>query len=162
MDRCVEVLFNFLVLIPITTVIHELGHIIPVIIFGGEITSIRFGLGNKLFNLGIVEVKWIYFLGGSFHYKNLQNYNKHKKIFIMFSGPLLNLITAIVLLTVIIIFGKSMILSQLTLMSLIYFVVNLIPFAFGKLNTDGKQILDLIIHGNSSYYKDGLKSRDNG
>jgi Zn-dependent protease len=160
MEKYLEMALSFLVILPIVTIIHELGHIISVKMFGGKISSITFGDGKELLKIGIIEIKRLYFLGGKITHKKLENDRKYKRILIILSGPLLNLFTYILFLVVSRYWGRSFILSRLITFSLLFCVSNLIPFSFGKTNTDGKQILDLILYGKSVYYKKEKIKRD--
>ena len=157
MNDLTNFLINLFIIIPITTIIHEIGHTVAVLFFGARLTLMTFGKGKRLLKIGIVEIRLLYFIGGSFHYKNLTNYRVYKKVLIMLSGPLLNLITGMMFFCLILLRGSNTVLNNLVFFSFVSFIVNLIPFSYSGTNTDGKQILDLLKSGKSSYYKEQIE-----
>jgi membrane-associated protease RseP (regulator of RpoE activity) len=153
MDKYFGYIIDILIIFPIVTIIHEIGHTIAVKMFGGKISSVKFGIGPKLVKLGILQVNRYYFWGGNFSYSELQNGSILKQIIIMFSGPLLNFVTFILFIFISVNIEQSFFIDGLIKFSLICSIVNLIPFSFEKSNTDGKQILDLIVRGESYRFK---------
>lgn len=53
-----------ILLVPICTFIHELGHALFVKLFGGKVIQVEIGTGPVLFQIGSVAFKRMFFLGG--------------------------------------------------------------------------------------------------
>lgn len=89
--------FNGLVYIltalPLCILIHEIGHIIAVLIVGGKPKSLTIGIGPELNKKGFFRLKILYFLVGSFKHDYGKNHSKGKEIFVLLGGVLANLIT---------------------------------------------------------------------
>jgi len=154
-----EILLVLLIISPLVTIIHELGHITAVKIFKHELSRVRIGSGKSIFSIGKVSVGMFFFHTGSFHYKRGRAHHPVQKIIIMLAGPLANLMTALIAYAIMINFEmttfiRNIVLNDFFILSIYMTVINLLPVSFGKTNTDGKQILDLLRSGESKYLKE--------
>ena len=56
-----KLLFSFLIVIPLVSVIHQLGHSLMAIILGGGV-DFTIGQGKTIFKWKIIKIKSIYFM----------------------------------------------------------------------------------------------------
>jgi len=158
MDTLTEIIIEMLIIFPLITIIHEIGHVIPVLLYGGKITNIKLGQGKKIINIGCIQINRFYFYGGSFSYKEFEEKNRFREIMIMFSGPLLNLLTGILFFYIGVMSRNLVLFYSLIKLSILSFFFNLLPLSFRFGNTDGMQILQLIKFGRSHRSKAILAS----
>lgn len=154
MDELIQGVIAVIILFPIFIVMHEIGHCICAMLMGGKITHIRLGLGPKLIKIGLLTINIYYFAGGEFGYKDLKFKSKKSRVFILLGGVLMNLILGIIFL--LIPNPKNVMVGVLfdlaTKVNFFIFICNLIPIKMNGMNTDGKQIFDILKYGKSTLW----------
>lgn len=83
-------LWSLLVVFPLVTLIHELGHTFFIYLFGGK-AKFALGRGKRLFKIGMVSVHRIYFLDAFIEYTKLKWSNRFTHFFVHAGGILFNL-----------------------------------------------------------------------
>lgn len=142
------------VLGPIIITIHELGHVLAIRCFKGNITKITIGKGNILFALGLFEFRLLYFAAGRVSYEIDSGVSNFARVVISASGAILNILTATII--CLLLYFRAIIQIPIIIMfmglSLVFALVNLVPINIGESSTDGKKIL-YILKGSSKEYE---------
>lgn len=137
----------FFILLPVISIIHEMGHVFFAWLMGGKNIKIVVGTGKPIFNRWIVEVRQYYFWYGFCTFDNVTRQRRLASIFIFSGGALFNLLGAIgiILLVKNDILKESLFTYQFTYFSLYYIFFALIPIPYPDgTYSDGRIILDLI------------------
>lgn len=149
-----ELLIGTFVLMPIITLIHELGHVFFAKLFGAKIKSIVIGSGRTSLAFGKLEIKAIYFWCGYFTADKIGN-SKLTKIITLLGGILFNIASCsiIILLFNLNVIGYNDLYNVFIYFSLFSIVANILPINFfNNMNTDGLQICQIIKSGTSTLY----------
>jgi hypothetical protein len=93
----IQILIGIFVLMPIITLIHELGHITFAKLFNIETRGITLGLGKTLFSLKSIEIKQLYFFFGYTKNDSISDKLLSQKILFYISGALFNLVSIIII-----------------------------------------------------------------
>lgn len=81
----------FFLIFPIVTIIHLLGHLFFVTIFGGKEKKIVVGCGKILLSLWKLEIRTFYFWSGGCEFKKLSYNNRFSTTLIFLGGSIFNL-----------------------------------------------------------------------
>ncbi|WP_087971579.1 hypothetical protein [Oceanobacillus rekensis] len=135
------------IIAPLTTLIHELGHVSGSFIVKADSIQLSMGYGKRQLILNFKQIKFtfyaFYFLGGNTWSNRAKPYKNSEMVWITILGPIFNAVSAWV----------SYCLNELypsTFLHLLYWfniwmaVVNIIPFKINGKQTDGLTILHLI------------------
>lgn len=82
-------IWSFMIVLPLVTLIHELGHTFFILLFGGKV-KLALGRGKKLFRIGLISVHRIYFLDSFIEYSNLKWSNRFTHFLVHAGGILFN------------------------------------------------------------------------
>lgn len=152
---------------PLIFLIHELGHAFFVKIFGGQVTKITLGLlGKRILSVGIFQVNLWYFLGGKAEHRNLKIGNKFARGIILIGGLIFNIVSIILINKLGSLYNPKFmytmvndllfnIMRAFVTYSIIIVIINALPIKLFSMNTDGRQLYQLIRYGNSKLYDDG-------
>lgn len=140
--------FTFVVLIilvaPISLFIHELGHILPALMFKSERSSIIIGRGPLLMKLQFgkvrLEMNWLFFQGAHSASERTDEFTNREKAWISFGGPLLNALVAMTCFWVLLP-SESRVILIFAFFNGYLAIVNSIPFSFKGKKSDGYQFL---------------------
>lgn len=91
-DDMVKFLWSFLIVLPLVSIIHVAGHSFMAFVFGGK-GSLDIGMGKKLFKIGPIQVRTIYFMDSFCRYGELKIDNRFSHALVYAGGCLFNLIT---------------------------------------------------------------------
>lgn len=137
----------FFIVLPIISLLHELGHIFFAWLMGGKKIRVIIGTGKPLFSLGALEVRKYYFWYGLCTFENLKRSQKWANILIFSGGALFNLLGTflVILLVQNEILEEGILTYQFTYFSLYYIFFAVLPMPYPDGNySDGKIILDLL------------------
>lgn len=149
MKEFIFILFCTVTILPLTILLHELGHFFTALLFQARNIKVKVGFGNKIGTMKMKEYSisfhYLPFIGSTFY--ELAQPNDFKQVIISASGPILNGIIAFGL--ILQGFGNDP--SFITLWFqwfIIYnffmFIMNLIPFKLGSYYSDGWIVLNAI------------------
>ncbi|OIK11697.1 hypothetical protein [Bacillus sp. MUM 13] len=86
----IKFLVSFFLIFPIVTMIHLMGHLFFVTIFGGSKKRLIIGSGNLLFSFGKVEIRKYYFWNGACKFHQLKFDNRFTNTLIYLGGSIFN------------------------------------------------------------------------
>ncbi|WP_284139385.1 MULTISPECIES: hypothetical protein [unclassified Virgibacillus] len=136
----------FFVLLPLVTLIHQLGHYLMALLFGGN-SELVVGRGKTLFEIGTsIKVRAFYFLDSACHYESLKIDNRLTHILVHAGGILLNLISVIIVNSLIMIgwLPELQFFYQFGYFSVYYIFFALFPVQYSETHaSDGKQIINI-------------------
>ena len=159
-------IINFLVILPLIGLIHELGHAFFVKIFGGKVTKIQFGwFGKKICSIGIFEINQGYFLGARITHSDLKLKNKLTVIITLMGGIIFNIVSVVIIDRLAFLYNPHYMNSisydpvciyirEFVKISISVIIVNALPVKFFKRNTDGRQIYQMLRYGKSRLFDD--------
>ncbi|WP_078380510.1 zinc metalloprotease [Sutcliffiella halmapala] len=82
---------SFFLVLPLVTIIHELGHYFFAKIFGGKVI-VHIGTGNELFRIGAIRIRKLYFYDGWCEYITIsKRAAKVEKALVYLGGSLFNI-----------------------------------------------------------------------
>lgn len=139
----------FFVTLPLTMLIHALGHSFFAYLFGGKVT-VTIGRGGKLLRLSGVEVRKFYFVDSACSYGDLRRDRRWKHALIYAGGPLFNVISIFVVNGLIHagVWEPKLFFYQFVYFSVYFVFFSIIPIDYGENNpSDGKAIYDALRHG---------------
>lgn len=84
--------WSFLIVLPLVSVTHVAGHSFMAFIFGGK-ASLDIGMGKKLFKIGPIRVRRIYFVDSFCQFGNLKIDNRFSNALVYGGGCLFNFIS---------------------------------------------------------------------
>ncbi|WP_324718982.1 site-2 protease family protein [Salinimicrobium sp. HB62] len=140
-------LLAFFLVLPLISIIHELGHVFFARLMGAKNIRIIVGSGKPVYNRGIVEIRQYYFWYGFCTFENIERKEKVANILIFSGGALFNLLSiiAVILLVENKVLEEGMLTYQFTYFSMYYVFFALLPMLYPGGNfSDGKMILELI------------------
>lgn len=141
------VLLCFISILPITILLHELGHFFCALLCKASRITITIGIGKKIGQLKSKNSTLILHmlpLSGKTSYE-LVHYSKYRQILISIGGPVLNGFVGFLLLLPGIGHGDQLItfwFQWLALFNVWMFFVNILPFKFGKYSSDGWVVIN--------------------
>lgn len=134
--------------VPLTNLLHEVGHVVAGRFLGINGTLIQLGSGPKLFHFDIkhteINVMAIYFIGAFSTSDYSDRLVDWKRGVISLSGPLVNI--CIVLAMIFIGWTETTSLRLFILFNLWVGVVNIIPFKVKGKESDGYIFVQALIH----------------
>ncbi|MBG9472262.1 site-2 protease family protein [Priestia megaterium] len=144
-----KLLFSFLIVIPLVSVIHQLGHSLMAIILGGRV-DFTIGQGKTIFKWKKIKIKSIYFLHSFCIYEKLKYDNRFTHACVYAGGTIANL-ASILLVYGLIMLGvlpKNLFSYQFVYFSVYYIVFSLLPFEYSEMSlSDGRAIYDALRYG---------------
>lgn len=138
---------SFFLVLPIVTVIHEMGHYFFAKLFGGKVI-VHIGTGNILFKFGSMRIRKLYFYDGWCEYISLsKKASKLDKVLVYLGGSLFNILSIFILNTLILndFLEPSIFYYQFTYFSFYFLFFSLFPI--NHLNgcpSDGMAVLNLL------------------
>ncbi|KML31912.1 site-2 protease family protein [Priestia aryabhattai] len=144
-----KLLFSFLIVIPLVSVIHQLGHSLMAIILGGKV-DFTIGQGRTIFRWKKIKIKSIYFLHSFCIYEKLKYDNRFAHACVYAGGTVAN-VASILLVYGLIMLGvlsKNLFSYQFVYFSIYYIVFSLLPFEYSETSlSDGRAIYDALRYG---------------
>ena len=137
----------FFLVLPVISLLHESGHVFFAWLMGGKKIRVSIGTGDRIFNIGMLEVRKYYFWYGLCTFENLKRNERLSNILIFFGGALFNALGAFAVIALIEnrVLDPTIITYQFTYFSLYYIFFALLPMPYPDgTYSDGKIMLDLI------------------
>ncbi|MGG0465097.1 site-2 protease family protein [Priestia aryabhattai] len=144
-----KLLFSFLIVIPLVSVIHQLGHSLMAIILGGKV-DFTIGQGRTIFRWKKIKIKSIYFLHSFCIYEKLKYDNRFTHACVYAGGTVANLTSILLVYGLIMwgVFSKNLFSYQFVYFSIYYIVFSLLPFEYSETSlSDGRAIYDALRYG---------------
>ncbi|MGG2088983.1 site-2 protease family protein [Priestia aryabhattai] len=144
-----KLLFSFLIVIPLVSVIHQLGHSLMAIILGGKV-DFTIGQGRTIFRWKKIKIKSIYFLHSFCIYEKLKYDNRFTHACVYAGGAIANLTSILLVYGLIMlgVFSKNLFSYQFVYFSIYYIVFSLLPFEYSETSlSDGRAIYDALRYG---------------
>jgi len=144
-----KLLFSFLIVIPLVSVIHQLGHSLMAIILGGRV-DFTIGQGKTIFKWKKIKIKSIYFLHSFCIYEKLKYDNRFTHACVYAGGTIANLASIILMYGLIMwgVLSKNLFSYQFVYFSIYYIVFSLLPFEYSETSlSDGRAIYDALRYG---------------
>ena len=135
----IELFIILFVIGPIIILIHEVGHVFFVKLFGGKTCRIVLGSGKKILSLEKIDIYTLCFTGGICFYEDLKMDNKISQISIALGGIIFNIMAffiSILLLKHI----NNLYLTHFKNLNLILAIYNMLPLTVKNFDSDGKQL----------------------
>ena len=137
----------FFVILPVVSLVHELGHVLIAKLLGAKNVKIIIGSGRILLNTRVFEIRKYYFYYGFCYFENIDDRSRWKNLFIYSGGILANIIVAFFLLYVMSgdLVSSNIFTYQFLYFSLYYVFFALLPMSYPDGNySDGKIIYHLL------------------
>ncbi|MGN7481550.1 site-2 protease family protein [Priestia megaterium] len=144
-----KLLFSFLIVIPLVSVIHQLGHSLMAIILGGRV-DFTIGQGRTIFRWKKIKIKSIYFLHSFCIYEKLKYDNRFTHACVYAGGTIANLASILFVYGLIMwgVLSKNLFSYQFVYFSIYYIVFSLLPFEYSETSlSDGRAIYDALRYG---------------
>jgi len=144
-----KLLFSFLIVIPLVSVIHQLGHSLMAIILGGRV-DFTIGQGKTIFKWKKIKIKSIYFLHSFCIYEKLKYDNRFTHACVYAGGTIANLASILLVYGLIMlgVLSKNLFSYQFVYFSIYYIVFSLLPFEYSETSlSDGRAIYDALRYG---------------
>ncbi|MED4102801.1 site-2 protease family protein [Priestia megaterium] len=144
-----KLLFSFLIVIPLVSVIHQLGHSFMAIILGGRV-DFTIGQGRTIFRWKKIKIKSIYFLHSFCIYEKLKYDNRFTHACVYAGGTIANLASILLVYSLIMlgVLSKNLFSYQFVYFSIYYIVFSLLPFEYSETSlSDGRAIYDALRYG---------------
>jgi hypothetical protein len=144
-----KLLFSFLIVIPLVSVIHQLGHSLMAIFLGGRV-NFTIGQGRTVFRWKKIKIKSIYFLHSFCIYEKLKYDNRFTHACVYAGGTIANLASIFLVngLIILDVLSKSLFSYQFVYFSVYYIVFSLLPFEYSETAfSDGRAIYDALRYG---------------
>ncbi|GGB33889.1 hypothetical protein F3157_04880 [Virgibacillus dakarensis] len=131
---------------PVSTMLHELGHVLGAKWAKADSITLSVGAGKKLITFSFkqiqIDVFTLFFLGGSAYSERNIPYKPMEKICISLAGPVSNGLAAAI---VCVLFGSSNVFVQVLILFNIWLaVINIIPFKLNGKQSDGYTIVKTV------------------
>lgn len=137
----------FFLVLPLISLLHELGHVFFAWLMGGKKIRVIIGSGKPVFSIGPLEVRQYYFWYGLCTFENLKRTRKWANILIFSGGAFFNLLGTVVVIILVEkeILEAGILTYQFTYFSLYYIFFALLPMPYPDGNySDGKIIVELL------------------
>lgn len=136
----IQLVYLVFVIAPVCTLIHECGHGVGSKWTGAEKINISVGMGKTIFSFTIhtiqFHIRTIFFIGGWTKSAGKDNLTKGQALWISFSGPLFNMLFAMLSFIPMTIHPNEFI-ELFFWFNVWLAAVNLVPFRIGNKYTDG-------------------------
>jgi len=140
-------LYLVLIVAPISTVLHESGHVLGARSVHADKITLRIGRGKPLItqNRGKTQliINRCFFIGGLTESEREPPYSRKEKIWISFLGPAVNGFLAMISFLLLYIYPNKF-LTLFLLFNVWMAAGNFLPFRIGESQTDGYTILQLL------------------
>lgn len=140
-------LLGFFIVLPVISILHELGHVMFAWLMGGKNIKVSIGSGKPILKLGMLEIRKYYFWYGLCTFDNLRKRERLSNILIFSGGVLFNIlgIAVVSMLVNSNVLEANLFTYQFTYFSWYYVIFALLPMPYPDGNySDGKIIYDLI------------------
>ena len=144
-----KLLFSFLIVIPLVSVIHQLGHSLMAIILGRKV-DFTIWQGRTIFRWKKIKIKSIYFLHSFCIYEKLKYDNRFTHACVYAGGTIANLASVLLVYGLIMwgVLSKNLFSYQFVYFSIYYIVFSLLPFEYSETSlSDGRAIYDALRYG---------------
>ncbi|MGD6818086.1 hypothetical protein [Metabacillus sp. 84] len=142
-------LWSLCIVLPIASFVHQLGHTVMALVFGGKGTF-TIGRGKTLFSFKNLTVKRLYFLDSFCQYEGLRYDNRATHALVYGGGALFNLLS-ILLVNFLIVQGvvePHLFFYQFAYFSSYYVIFALLPVRYSDDHpSDGMAIYEVLRHG---------------
>ncbi|ADP34178.1 hypothetical protein C6370_08820 [Bacillus atrophaeus] len=141
--------WSFLIVLPLVSVTHVAGHSFMAFIFGGK-ASLDIGMGKKLFKIGPIRVRRIYFVDSFCQFGNLKIDNRFSNALVYGGGCLFNFISIFTVNLLILnsVLEPNMFFYQFVYFSTYYIFFALLPVRYSeKKLSDGLAIYKVLRYG---------------
>lgn len=153
-----RIILSIFVVMPIVSIIHELGHLVFVYLFKAKKTTMSIGCGDTLFRFGIIEVKRFYFWYSCCSYEKLK-YDRWISHFLIYAGPIIFTLAGAGIvnwLTLEGVLAPSYFTYLFIYFSLYFVAFDIIPMRYPSGQpSNGKVLLDLIQYGKEKAFEQG-------
>ncbi|MGW9103512.1 hypothetical protein ACWGPK_30045, partial [Priestia megaterium] len=142
-------LFSFLLVLPLVSIIHQLGHSIMVIFFGGKV-DFTIGKGRTILKWRKIKIKSVYFLDSFCVYEKLKYDNRITHAFVYAGGTIANVTSIFIINGLIIadVFSTTLFAYQFVYFSVYYIIFSLLPIRYSETtSSDGRAIYDALRYG---------------
>jgi hypothetical protein len=142
-------LFSFLLVLPLVSLVHQLGHSVMAIFFGGRV-DFTIGKGKTIFKWRKIKIKSVYFLDSFCVYEKLKYDNRLTHACVYAGGAIANLASIFLINGLVIsdILSASLFSYQFVYFSVYYIVFSLLPIKFTETtSSDGRAIYDALRYG---------------
>lgn len=147
MDTIIVIIYLVLIVAPISTFMHELGHALGAKFVKADQITLLIGVGKPLKTVTMRKIEFVihklFFTGGLTKSERKYPYKKIEMIWITALGPMMNAIIALFS-YFLYLFYPNIFLYLLFLFNSWLSVVNIIPFKIKGNQTDGYTILQLL------------------
>lgn len=136
-----------LVIVPITNLLHELGHIVMARLLKADHAILELGMGSELLSFSCfnthIKIRTIFFVGAMSTNESDIELSYLKKALIAIGGPLSNTILVLCLIQ----FDPfSQLFHLMVLFNIWVALFNLIPFKLGQKRSDGYQFIQMLFY----------------
>jgi len=147
MDTIIVLLYLVLIVAPISTFLHELGHALGAKFVKADQITLLIGAGKPLKTITVRKIEFVihnlFFIGGLTKSERKYPYKKIEMIWITALGPMMNAFIAL-LSYLLYLFYPNIFLYLLFMFNSWLALVNIIPFKIKGNQTDGYTILQLL------------------
>lgn len=137
-------IFLIVIVVPIGTIVHELGHGIVAYIIKADSVVLHIGVGKHIktfaFKRFMIQLNALFFIGGLTESNRIPIYNAKEKIWIALGGPACNAIL-VVLFTILFYPTHNPYIQLFILFQLWLMLINIIPFKRKGKQSDGYTIV---------------------
>lgn len=141
--------WSFCLVLPLVSFIHQLGHSVMAIIFGGKV-DFTIGRGKTILKMGKFKIKSVYFLDSFCKYENLKNDSRISHAVVYAGGVLFNLLTIFIMNGLIManILPEDIFCYQFVYFSVYYVIFSLLPIQYTETSaSDGRAIYNVLRYG---------------
>ena len=137
----------FFIILPVVSLVHEIGHLFIAKILGAKQVKIIIGSGKILFNARFFEIRKYYFYYGYCYFENIEDKSRWRNLLIYSGGIIANILSSFVLIYLVSnqIIVETIFTYQFLYFSLYYVFFALLPMSYPDGNySDGKIIYYLL------------------
>ncbi|MEH7035887.1 site-2 protease family protein, partial [Priestia megaterium] len=123
--------WSFCLVLPLVSFVHQLGHSVMAIIFGGKV-DFTIGRGKTILKMGKFKIKSVYFLDSFCKYENLKNDSRISHAVVYAGGVLFNVLTIFIINGLIManILPEDIFCYQFVYFSVYYVIFSLLPIQY--------------------------------
>lgn len=137
---------SFFIVLPLVTILHQLGHMFFATLFGGKV-NMHLGTGKVLFKIGPLHIRRLYFYEGYFEYVAIANRESRWQLILIYLGGSMFNILSILLLNGLILFREidpNIFTYQFVYFSFYFVFFSLFPVWHGEYPSDGMAVWNII------------------
>ena len=137
---------SFFIVLPIVTILHQLGHMFFATIFGGKV-NMHLGTGKIRLKIGPLHIRSLYFYDASFEYVSFAQRNSRWQLILIYLGGSMFNILSILLLNGLILLREippNIFTYQFAYFSFYFVFFSLFPVWQGENPNDGMAVWNLI------------------